>query len=149
MGQDQVSGGVSVFCWLAAPVAMFFGNLGIRIEYREPTRDEYILMSDMTEDGININDVALHFDIHKTFAYLIINHFGQTRLAADRQRSVKSTKLNPLEATFIHIISGQYLSHARGCIKINLLSFSKPLYDRHCAPFIWHLATMPARFGIE
>ena len=27
MGQDQVSGGVSVLCWLAAPVAMFNGNL--------------------------------------------------------------------------------------------------------------------------
>ena len=27
MGQNQVSGGVSVLCWLAAPVAMFYGNL--------------------------------------------------------------------------------------------------------------------------
>ena len=27
MGQDQVSVGVSVFCWLTAPVAMFYGNL--------------------------------------------------------------------------------------------------------------------------
>ena len=27
MGQDQVSGGVSVLCWLAAPVAIFYGNL--------------------------------------------------------------------------------------------------------------------------
>ena len=27
MGQDKFSGGVSVLCWLAAPVAMFYGNL--------------------------------------------------------------------------------------------------------------------------
>ena len=27
MGQDQVSGGVSGLCWLAAPVAMLNGNL--------------------------------------------------------------------------------------------------------------------------
>ena len=27
MGQDQVSEGVSVLCWLAAPVAMFYGNV--------------------------------------------------------------------------------------------------------------------------
>ena len=27
MGQDQVSGEVSVLCWLAAPIAMFYGNL--------------------------------------------------------------------------------------------------------------------------
>ena len=25
--QDQMSGGVSVLCWLATPVAMFYGNL--------------------------------------------------------------------------------------------------------------------------
>ena len=27
MGHDQVSGEASVLCWLAAPVAMFYGNL--------------------------------------------------------------------------------------------------------------------------
>ena len=27
IGQDQVSGGVGVLCWLAAPVAMFYWNL--------------------------------------------------------------------------------------------------------------------------
>ena len=27
MGQDQVSGGVSVLCWLATPFPMFYGNL--------------------------------------------------------------------------------------------------------------------------
>ena len=27
MGQDQVSGGVSVLCWLAASIAMFYENL--------------------------------------------------------------------------------------------------------------------------
>ena len=27
MGQDQVSGGVSVLCWLAVLVAMLYGNL--------------------------------------------------------------------------------------------------------------------------
>ena len=27
MGQDQVSGGESVLCWLADPVAMFYGHL--------------------------------------------------------------------------------------------------------------------------
>ena len=27
MGQDQMSSGVSVICWLATPVAMVYGNL--------------------------------------------------------------------------------------------------------------------------
>ena len=30
MGQDQVSGGVNVLCWLAAPVAMFYGISNLR-----------------------------------------------------------------------------------------------------------------------
>ena len=37
----------------------------------------------MAEAGININDVALHFDIHKTTAYRTINQFWQTGLAGD------------------------------------------------------------------
>ena len=40
MGQDQVSGGVSVLCWLAAPVAMFYGNLQNSI-----TRSKSVLKS--------------------------------------------------------------------------------------------------------
>ena len=32
MGQDQVSGGVSVLCWLAAPVVMFYGNLPNKVQ---------------------------------------------------------------------------------------------------------------------
>ena len=31
MGQDKVSGGVSGLCWLAAPAAMFDGNLKILV----------------------------------------------------------------------------------------------------------------------
>ena len=27
MGQDQVSGGASVLCWLVAPIEVFYGNL--------------------------------------------------------------------------------------------------------------------------
>ena len=27
MGQDQVSGGISILCWLDTHVAMFYGNL--------------------------------------------------------------------------------------------------------------------------
>ena len=37
-GKDQVSGGVIVLCWLAAPVAMFYGNLQ-NLVIREKGRD--------------------------------------------------------------------------------------------------------------
>ena len=33
MAQDQVSGGVSVLCWLAATIAMFYGNFRKSSEY--------------------------------------------------------------------------------------------------------------------
>ena len=38
----------------------------------------------MAEAGFNINNVAFHFDIHKTIAYRIINRFVQSKLARDR-----------------------------------------------------------------
>ena len=41
----------------------------------------------MAEACFNINYVALHFDIHKTIAYRIINCFLQTKLTGDRPRS--------------------------------------------------------------
>ena len=49
------------------------------LESQKPTRDERSCVIGMAEAGININDVALHFDIHKKIAYRIINRFGQIR----------------------------------------------------------------------
>ena len=46
MGQDQVSGGVSVLCWLAAPVAMFYGNLqNLVIKSKSVIKSIYVLSS--------------------------------------------------------------------------------------------------------
>ena len=60
----------------------------------------------MAEAGLNINYVAIHFDINKTIAYRIINRLVQTKLAGDRPRSDRQKKkLTPLEERFIHITS--------------------------------------------
>ena len=46
MGQDQVSGGVCVLCWLAAHVAMFYGNLrNLVIGSKSVTRSSSVISS--------------------------------------------------------------------------------------------------------
>ena len=48
MGQDQVSGGVSVLCWLAAPVAMCnLQNLVIRS--KSVIKSSYVISSQIGE----------------------------------------------------------------------------------------------------
>ena len=76
------------------------------IESQKPKRDERSWVIGMAEAGFNINNVAFHFDIHKTIAYRIINRFVQTKLAGDRPNSGRQKKkLTPLEESFIQITS--------------------------------------------
>ena len=62
MGQDQVSRAVSVLCWLAAPVAIFYGSLPkfgnkvkisnkIQFGYRFTNGSNVWLVQDVTVDG--------------------------------------------------------------------------------------------------
>ena len=62
------------------------------LETQEPARDERSWVIGMTVAGINIDDVDLHFDIHKTTAYQIINRIGKTMLAGDHPRSGRLKK---------------------------------------------------------
>ena len=124
----------------------------------------------MAEAGLNINYVAFHFDIHKTIAYRKSNRFVQTKLAGDRPRSGRQTKkLTPLEERFIQITSRRVTFQtanllcitSRNCLwyasvhqhrpkpspkhmenvqNIDILSFWKTFYDRHCAPYKWNFA---------
>ena len=75
------------------------------VESQKPTRDERSWVIGMMEAGFNINYVAFNFDIHKTFAYRIINRFVQTKLAGDRPRSDGRIKITLLEERFIQITS--------------------------------------------
>ena len=44
MGQDQVSGGVIILCWLAATVAMFYGNLQNLVKMsKSVTKSSYVI----------------------------------------------------------------------------------------------------------
>ena len=54
MGQDQVSGGVSVLCWLAAPVSMFYGNLpkfGNNVKYKELMHRQKVKIGNKVQFG--------------------------------------------------------------------------------------------------
>ena len=62
------------------------------IESQKPTRDERSWVFGMAEVGFNIIYDAFHFDIHKTIASRIINHFVQTKLAWDHPRSGRQNK---------------------------------------------------------
>ena len=81
-------------------------NFFLYVESQKPTRDERSWMIGMAEAGFNINYIAFHFDIHKTIACWIINHFVQTKLAGDRPRSGRQEKkLTPLQELFIQFTS--------------------------------------------
>ena len=57
-------------------------------------------LSNVSEAGININDVARHFCIHKTIAYRTTNRLWQTRLAGDHLKSDRPKKTNSIGGTF-------------------------------------------------
>ena len=62
MGQDQVSGGVSVLCWLAAPVAMFYGNLqNLVIKSKSVRKSSSVISSQIgvMQGSVNVHRGAL------------------------------------------------------------------------------------------
>ena len=144
------------------------------MESQKPTRDIRSCVIGMAETGFNINYVAFHFDIHGTFSYRIINRFVQTRLARDCSRSGRQKKEISQEERFIQITPRRetfptanalcitnrnclwYVSVHRNCPEpspmhvenvqnIDILSFWKTFYDRHCAPYKWNFAVFCIR----
>ena len=54
MGKDQVYVGVSVLCWLAAPVAMFYGNLqNLVIRSKSVIKSSSVISSQLAKCRIN------------------------------------------------------------------------------------------------
>ena len=64
MGQDQVSGGVSVLCWLAAPVAMFYGNL-----QKSVIRSKSVLKS----SSVTNSQIGVTSDQPKVSLYMVMS----------------------------------------------------------------------------
>ena len=61
-GQDQVSGGVSVLCWLAAPVTMFYGNLR-NLVMRSKAKEKYRGMFEIQKSGDKTSSGEIGLDI--------------------------------------------------------------------------------------
>ena len=61
MGQEQVSEGVSVLCWLAAPVAMFYGNLrNLVIRSKSVIRSSSVISS---QTGVMSDQLRVSLDM--------------------------------------------------------------------------------------
>ena len=91
MGQDQVSGGVSVLCWLAAPVAMFYGNLqNLVIRSKSVVKSSSVIRS---QTGV-ISD-QLRVSLQKSHHNNTNTNFDCTAIA-DRLRTVSwSNDIHP------------------------------------------------------
>ena len=73
MGQDQVTGGVSVLCWLAAPVAMFYGNLQNSV-----IRSKSVLKSSsVISTQIGIMSDQSRVSLYMVMSQNIMQHLGE------------------------------------------------------------------------
>ena len=73
MGQDQVSGGVSVLCWLAAPVAMFNGNLqNLVIRSESATKSSSVIGSQ-----IGVMSDQSRVSLYTVMSQNVMQHLGE------------------------------------------------------------------------
>ena len=73
MGQDQVSGGVSVLCWLAAPVAMFYGNLQNFVK-----RSKSVIKSSLVIiSQIGVMSDQLKVSLYMVMSQNVMQHLGE------------------------------------------------------------------------
>ena len=71
-GQDQVSGGVSVLCWLATPVAMFYGNLqNLVIRSKSVIKSSSVISSQ-----IGVMSDQLRVSLYMVMSQNIMKHLG-------------------------------------------------------------------------
>ena len=68
-----MSGGVSVLCWLAAPVAMFHGNLQNSV-----IRSKSVLKSSsVINSQIGVMSVQLRVSLHMVMSQNVMKHLGE------------------------------------------------------------------------
>ena len=80
MGQDQVSGGVSVLCWLAAPVAMFYGNLqNLVIKSKSVIKSSSVISSPIGVMSAQLS-VSLYMEIIRFVELLVCSLYKEIYL---------------------------------------------------------------------
>ena len=73
MGQGQGSGGVSIFCWLATHVAMFYGNLlNLVIRSKSIIRSSLVISSQ-----IGVMSDQLRVSLYMVMSQNVMKHLGE------------------------------------------------------------------------
>ena len=73
MGQDQASGGASVLCWLAAPVAMFYGNFqNLVIRSKSVIKSSSVISSQ-----IGVMSDQLRVSLYMVISQNVMLHLGK------------------------------------------------------------------------
>ena len=73
MRQDQVSRGVNVLCWLAAPVAMFYGNLqNLVIRSKSVIKSNSVISSQ-----IGVMSDQLRMSLYMVISQDVMKHLGE------------------------------------------------------------------------
>ena len=145
-------------------VTEIWWNSGMWNRIAEPTRDERIWIFGMAQTGININDVARQFDIHKTTANNQSFLANRTCWRPSKIGGNEKKKLFQQEKRFhsYHIKAGEIPSsqpdllnvqelsmvreeppnrletwpmHVEDGQNTDILYFTKHIYDRHSAPY--------------
>ena len=144
------------------------------MESQKPTREERSWVIGMAEAGFNIDNVALHFDILINNCLPNNQSFRENKVGwrpPEIGQTEKKTNSTGGKFHSDHIKTGDFLTEnslsitSRNCLwyvsvhrncpepspkhmenvqNIEIPSFWKTFYDRHCAPYKWNFAV----FGI-
>ena len=101
MGQDQVSGGVNVLCWLAAPIAMFYGNLrNLVIRSKSVIRSSLVISSQI---GVIFDQ--LRVSLYIVMSQNVLKHLGEGDFIIFAEIPISTIKLPEGRFQTFHDIS--------------------------------------------
>ena len=101
MGQDQVSGGVSVLCWLAAPVAMFYGNLqNLVIKSKSVIKSSSVISSQI---GVMFDQLSV--SLYMVMSQNVKYHLGEGDFIMFDEIPISTIKLSEGRFQTFHDIS--------------------------------------------
>ena len=89
MGQDQVAGGVSVLCWLTAPVAIFYGNFrNLVIRSKTVIRSSLVISSQ-----IGVISYQLRVSLYMFMSQNVMYHLGEGDFIMFEEIPISTIKL--------------------------------------------------------
>ena len=101
MGQTQVSRGESVHCWLAAPVAMLYGNLQNLIIRSKSVIKSSLVISSQT----GVISYQLRVSLYMVMSQNVIEHLGEGDFKMFDEIPISTVKLPEGRFQTFHDIS--------------------------------------------